>query len=376
MEELTIRTLDAGALTPCRAYAALRAKAPGRTSFLLERHAPDERGEHLSTIGFLTKVETAYPPVADMLRELVGAARESPAASEDAASRAACARDVVTLLAFDMVLPMLGVPPWPDQPFIGREMRDITSIVFDHRAATITIVATNPNVVERCARTLTAAPELPELPQAEGTKPEHFVEDPPDPAFKKMLTRAERKLALGGLSRLCLGRTFKSQPAGADPFDVYRALRETAGAAHSFFVDMPASPMFGATAFAAAGSAVLSFAEADAKADEVLSFFAVEEAAGAPAKDALMALKDMDTGARGMRGGALARVRPGGRIELYRADTLITFADEQLQAHGAAQVIPGRDAASHTEAAAEDILPALTAIRRAQDAAKSREPAS
>lgn len=375
VEEVFTRTLDAAGTTAARVYAALRAKAPNRTSFLIETAGP---GEERSTIGFLTKVESAYPPVADMLREIVTLAGEMPAAEAGDLAHA-CLRDDVLLVAFDAVLPLLGVAPWPDQPFAARLIRGVTSLVFDHAAGTITIAATNPNVVERCARVIAAAPELAELPPPGADKPEYSIEAPPDAAFAKQLARAERRLALGGIERLVLPRTFKTQPRGADPFDVYRALREAAPARHAFFVELPATQMFPAFAFAATGEASLRVSAA-APADpvavtkEMLALFPVDPAAGAPGQEALAALRELDVGARGMRGGVLARVRPGGRVELFRADTLVTFEEEQLQAHGLAQVVPGRDARAHTEAAEREALAALTAIRRAQDAALAREP--
>ena len=366
MEEVTTRTLDAAGLTAARAYAALRAKAPGRTSVLIESSAP---GERRATIGFLTKRESAYPPAAHVLAELCAIASAMPAAAEAPELAHACVHDVLALLAFDAVLPALGVPPWPDQPFVGREMREVASIVIDEVAGTITIAATNPNVVERCARVLAAAPELPDLPPAGGERPEYALEQPPDGVFAKQLARAERRLALGGVERLRLPRTWKSQARGADPFDVYRALREAAPARHAYFVDMPASPMFGAFAVAATGDAAVRVRAGEGAAAELLALFPIASAAGAPSKEALSALRDLDVGARGMRGGALARVRPGGDIEMIRADALVTFEEEQLHAHGAADVVPGRDAQAHTAEAEKDALPALTAIRRAQDAA-------
>jgi anthranilate synthase component 1 len=375
VEEVFTRTIDAAGLTAARAYAALRAKAPGRTSFLIETSGP---GEACSTIGFLTKSESAYPPAADLLRELTTLAGAMPAAEARSDLASACFRDDLVLLAFDAVLPVLGVAPWPDQTFTGRLIRGVTSVVLDHAAGTITIVATNPNVVERCARVITAAPELAELPEGAGEKPEYLLEAPPDAAFAKQLARAARRLALGGIDRLMLPRTFKSQPRGADPFDVYRALREGASARHAFFVEMPASQMFPALTVAATGNASLRVAAAApadpiAAAKEMLGLFPVEPGAGAPAKPALAALRDLDVGARGMRGGAFVRVRPGGHVELFQGETVVTFEEEQLQACGVAQVVPGRDALEHTAVAEREALAALIAIRRAQDAALAHE---
>lgn len=372
MEEVTTRTIDAAGLTAARAYAALRARSPGRTSFLIEMTAPDERGEQRSTIGFLTKRESAYPPAAPILAELSAIAAGMAAPEPAAAPPHGCAGDVAMLIAFDAVLPALGVPPWADQPFIAREMRDLTSVVLDHAAGTITISASHPNVVERCARVLAEAPELAGLPPAGGDRPEYGIEHPPDAAFAKQLARAERRLSLGGIERLYLPRTFKSQANGADAFDAYRALLEAAPARYAFFVDLSASPMFGALAVAATGSAAIRVAAGDAAPAELLALFPVASTAGAPAKDALGVMRDLDVGARGLRGGAFARARPGGHIEMIRADTIVTLEEEQLQAHGVAEVVPGRDAQAHAAAAEEDMRAGLVAIRRAQDAAIAR----
>jgi anthranilate synthase component 1 len=378
VEEVFTRTLDAAGMSAARIYAALRAKAPGRTSFLIETGEP---GQERSTIGFLTKSESAYPPAADLLGELLTLAGQICAAEPPGDLASACLRDDVLLVAFDAVLPVLGVAPWPDQPFGGRLIRGVTSIVHDASAGTITIVATNPNVVERCARTIASAPALSELPPPGASKPEYLTETPPDAAFAKQLGRAERRLALGGVERLLLPRTFKTQPSGADPFDVYRALREAGSARHGFFVEMPASQMFSALTVAATGDAFVRVAGASpadpaAVVKEMLALFPIEGVAGVPSKEALTALRDLDAGSRGMHGGMFVRIRPGGDIELFRADLVVTFEEEQLQVRGAAPVVTGRDAAAHTVAVEQGALAALTAIRRAQDAAAAREAAA
>lgn len=375
MEEVTTRTIDAAGLTAVRAYAALRARSPGRTSFLLEMTAPDERGEQRSTIGFLTKRESAYPAAAPVLAELAALAGQAAAPAPPALEHA-CSADVVMIVAFDAVLPALGVQPWPDQPYVAREMRDLASVVLDHAAGTITITASHPNVVERCARVLAEASELPDLPPAGGDRPEYGIEHPPDTALAKQVARAERRLALGGIERLVLPRTFKSQARGADPLDAYRALREAAPGRYAFFVDLAASPMFGALAVAATGDTAVRVSAGEGAAAELLALFPIGAVAGAPAVEALGAMRDLDTGARGMRGGALARVRPGGHVEMIRADTVVTFEEEQLQAHGVAEVVPGRDAQAHAAAAEEDARAGLRAIRRAQDAADLRAAAT
>lgn len=378
MEEITTRTLEAHGMSPARAYAALRAKAPGRTSYLLEMIEPDERGEQRSVIGFLAKKEAAYPAACDALAEIAAGAGSMPPASERADVAASCCFDVLSVTLFDAALARHGLAPWPGLPFVGREMREVSSVVFDHAAGTITISATNPNVVERIARAIAAAPELSALPPASEPDRERLFEQPPDAAFTKQLARAERKLSLGGPSRLRLGRRFSAPSRGADPFDVMRALREGASARHAFFVDHAATPMFPAYAVAgvAASAVRLGPSEGAALAKELADNLPVEELCGAPVKDALAVWRDIAAGGAGARGGMVVRSRPGGVLEVLVAGATVTFEEEQLHAYGVADVVPGRDARAHTDAAADHVRAELIAIRRAHDAAEARQAAA
>lgn len=379
MEEITTRTLDLQGMSPARAYAALRAKAPDRTSFLLEMTEPDEGGEQRSVIGFLAKRESAYPAAVDALGAVGAVAAEMPPVHERAEVAAGCLHDVLSVILFDAVLAAHGLAPWPDLSFVGREIREATSIVIDHVAGTITIAATNANVVERVARVLAAAPELAELPPATGAKLESFFEQPPEAAFTKQLGKAGRRLSLGSLSELSFGRRFSAPPRGADMFDVLRALREASPGRYVFFVENARSPMFPAYAVAGVARSALrlhasSGAAAISKA--LIEAFPIEKLCGAPAKDALSAWRDIAATGVGVRGSAIVRTRPGGVVEVLRSHVMVTFEEDQLHAHGVAKVIEGRDARAHTAAAAEDVLAELSAICRAHDAAEARKAAT
>ncbi|MEZ4306772.1 MAG: hypothetical protein R3F14_01810 [Polyangiaceae bacterium] len=376
MEEVTTRTLPIENLTAQRAYAALRAKASTRSSFLIETSTP---GARRSTIGFLVKSEAAHPAPSNVPHDLHATAAQLPPRAENPDLVAACFRDVLALIAFDVALPVLGAQPFPDLPFIAREMRDLTSIVFDHDAGTFTIVATNPNVVERVARTFAAAPELPALAAPGAGPPVYFLAAPPETVFLKQHTRAEKALSIGGIDRLMLARVFKSQPAGAELFDVYRALREASPEGHAFFIDLPATPTFTAFALAATGATATTLtatSPVEVFTAELLAALPTADLAGSPAKDALDVLRDMESQSRRMRGGAFVRARPGGQIDLLSTDTAVFFEEEQFQTVGLAPIVPGRDTASHTAACQDDALPALQAIRRAQDTAQARESES
>lgn len=377
VENLTTRTLPSGDLTPARVYAALRAKTPWRTSYLIEANAPDERGEQRSWIGFLVKNEAAFSPSADGVRELAAIVTELAAAPVDEASKAGGATDVLVLLMRDATLPRHGVAPRPEQAFVGRQLSDMASIAFDHVARTITLSSANANTVERLALALAAAPPLPDLPAAGGSRPEHVSELPPHTVFSKQLGRTERRLSLGGIEKLTLARSFVAPPRGADMFEVYRALRESAPARQHFFIELAGSPMFGAYTVAGAASASVHLsasAGADAFADEVFALLSTETMAGVPEKEALAVWRDVATLPFGMKGGAVVRASPGGAVELLRASAFVALEDGQLSTTGVAEVVKGRTVEAHTEAAAEDAAPALAAIRRAHDIAALREP--
>jgi anthranilate synthase component 1 len=378
VEELTTRTLKMPGMTPARAYAALRAKTPGRTSYLLEAIAPDERGEQRSIIGFRAKQESAHPPSVDALGDLATSAEQLPAAPADPEAASACCDDVLMLLMIDVVLGSYGVPYRPEQSFVGREIRGPASVAFDHAAGTITIAATNVNVVERCARVLAEAPELPELAPAIGEGPEHMAEQPPDPDFLKQLTRAERRLSMGGVTSLLLARTFSAQTRGADLLDVYRSLPDAAPVRHRFMIDCAASPLFPAYGAVGAARAVVRLSAKtprEALLQEMRALFSIGAVCGSPAKDALAAWRDIASLPLGLKGGAVARARPGGAIEVMAAETFVTFEEDQFHTIGVADVVPGRGPGEHTKAAAAEAAPALAAIRRAHDSARLRAEA-
>ncbi len=279
---------------------------------------------------------------------------------------------MLSVVLFDAVLAAHGLAPWPDLSFVGREIREATSIAFDHVAGTITIAATNPNVVERVARVLAAAPELADLPPpAEATR-DSFFEQPPEAAFTKQLGKAGRRLSLGSLTELSFGRRFSAPPRGADMFDVLRALRDLSPGRYTFFIEYAKSPMFPAYAVAGVARTALRLhasSGAPALAKSLVDAFPIEQLCGSPAKDALSAWRDIASGGVAVRGSAIARTRPGGAVEVLRPHVMVTLEEDQLHTHGVARILEGRDPRSHTTAAAEDVHAELAAICRAHAAA-------
>lgn len=327
-------------------------------------------------IGFRVRDEAAFSPIADAFTDVAALAVELAKTPEPPELHAGSANDVAVLLLQDSVLPKLGVPPRPDLSFVGRQLTGISSIAFDHAAGTITISSANVNTVDRLVAALAAAPPLPALPPPSGQRPEHMNESPPQPAFAKQLSRMERRLALGGLDRLALARMFTAPTRGADMFEVYRALKLAAPARHHFFVELVSSPIFGGYTVAAAAPEMVRLSAssgAEALAESLLAALPIGALCGAPLQDALAVWRDVATTPFGMRGGAFARVRPGGAIELMRASAYVVLEDAQLSTAGVAEVVAGRTVESHTEAAAEDVAPALAAIRHVHDIVASRE---
>ena len=65
--QIVSRTLAADHVTPVRAYAALRARSPGTSSFLLESVVPGERWGRYSILGYRAREEARHPAGSDAL---------------------------------------------------------------------------------------------------------------------------------------------------------------------------------------------------------------------------------------------------------------------------------------------------------------------
>src|SRR5690606_29620361 len=61
MSPVVVRTLPADHITPVRAYAALRAQSPGRSSFMFESAVSGERWGRHAILGYRARSESLLP---------------------------------------------------------------------------------------------------------------------------------------------------------------------------------------------------------------------------------------------------------------------------------------------------------------------------
>jgi anthranilate synthase component 1 len=246
VSSIVTRTFAADHVTPVRAYAALRSHAPERSSFLFESVHPGERWGRYSIIGYRVQTESLYPVGRDALTALAAdiAALEQPKAvarspfadTENLAAR--LTRALVGYVAYDAVNQAHHIPPWGGTDTLARVMRDATIVVFDNLHQTLTIAGASNDEVRRCEWELTHGPELSALlapdPQAAPGAVDVSVDDA---AYMARVTRAKEYIAAGDAFQVVLARTFTSPLSGADPFDVYRALRVLSPSPYLYFLD-------------------------------------------------------------------------------------------------------------------------------------------
>ena len=255
MSSIVTRTLAADHVTPVSAYAALRSHAPGRSSFLFESVHPGERWGRYSIIGHRARTETLYPVGRDALAELAvdiagltppAAVAASPFADTEALA-ARLTRSLIGYVAYDAVNHAHGIPHWPGTDTLARVMRDATIVVFDNLRQTVTIAGASNAEVNRCEWEMTHGPELFALhaPDPRGV-PETVDVAVDDAAFMARVVRAKEYIAAGDAFQVVLARTFSSPLQGAEPFDVYRALRVLSPSPYLYFLE------FGETSFASA----------------------------------------------------------------------------------------------------------------------------
>ncbi len=240
------RTLAADHVTPVRAYAALRAHAPERSSFLFESVHPGEKWGRYSIIGSSARTESRYGAGHEALAEITAdigalAAPEAVtgtpfAETEDLAARLTGA--LVGYIAYDAVNQAHGIPAWPGSQTLARLMRDATIVVFDNLRQTVTIAGDSAAAVDRCAWQMTHGPELRPLRAPDPAGVPGVVDVTVDDAgFMADVTRAKEYIAAGDVFQVVLARRFSSPQAGADPFDVYRALRVLSPSPYLYFLD-------------------------------------------------------------------------------------------------------------------------------------------
>ncbi|UQA61740.1 anthranilate synthase component I family protein [Polyangium aurulentum] len=240
MTEILTRTFAADHTTPVRAYAALRAQSPGRSSFLLESVLPGERWGRYSILGYRARTENAYP-ANSMAMEMLA---EDVSKLEDVEGLAArFSQALVGYVSYDVVHSMHGIKPWPTDAMVARLMRDATVVVFDNLTQTMTIAGRTKGAIERCAWEMTHGPELePMAPPAADGEPLFLEVNVEDEAYGMRVMRAKEYIAAGDCFQVVLARTFRAPMRNADPFDVYRALRVLSPSPYLYFLDFAETP--------------------------------------------------------------------------------------------------------------------------------------
>ncbi len=261
MSPIVTRTLAADHVTPVRAYAALRSHAPDRSSFLFESVHPGERWGRYSIIGYRVRTESLYPvgrdALADLAADIAGLSQpEAVSGSPFAEAETLAARltsSLIGYVAYDAVNHAHGIPDWSGTETLARLMRDATIVVFDNLRQTVTIAGDGAAAVDRCAWEMTHGPELSPLPAPDpGGVPETVDVLVDDAAFMARVVRAKEYIAAGDAFQVVLARRFTSPLRGAEPFDVYRALRVLSPSPYLYFLDFAATPS--ASGFVIAGA--------------------------------------------------------------------------------------------------------------------------
>lgn len=279
---ITTRTLVADALTPVRAYAALREADPNGASFLLESVVGGERWGRFSILGYRPWYEAILDRNGWTLRPGSGAeggsmppaiARAShvPVAGPDAiraldhlfrpvggpegdvlrrASQAArFAAAHIGYLAWDLVHFIEKVPPrgeadWSAQLMpLARFLGGATIVVFDALAQTVTIAARDDTGIDRTLQDLARSPLLSDIAIPDRTRLPNGIEtDLDDEGYKQRVVRAKEYIAAGDAFQIVVARTFSVPRAGRDAFDVYRAMRLLNPSPYMYFLDLPPAP--------------------------------------------------------------------------------------------------------------------------------------
>ncbi len=247
------KTLVVDGITPVGAYAALRADS-GDGSFLLESVVPGERWGRYSILGYRPRSHVVVhgEPDVDPFARLAELVPTGGPPDPDVAARFAGAH--VGVVAYDIVHYATKVDAWPDAPGpVARLVGDATVIVFDNLTHTATIAASDPAEVARAERDLSrVTPLSPLAPPDPAALPDDVEVSTSDAEYGQAVERVKEYIRAGDAFQVVLARTFSVPALGADPFDVYRALRVLSPAPYMYLLELPERP--GAPKVAIAGA--------------------------------------------------------------------------------------------------------------------------
>lgn len=369
------KTISADHVTPVRAYAALRAQTPDRSSFLLEALGSHRWGRRYSVVGYRTRAESLYPGMSDVLPTIIADLEHAPSGAEVAAY---FSKALVGYVTHDQVFRLLEIEPFPDEEDVGRMMREATVAVFDHVAHTVTVAGRTSNAVERCLWEMVHGPELLAFPVPTDDLPAHVNARLDDASYLLRAERALNAIREGQAERVTLGRTFLAPQRDADPFDVYRALRLVCPDSAGFFLEFAATTVSPWVVVLGTSSKTLFVndeSDPDRAFPKVAGSFLVDEVTGAPAQSAATLSRGLEVGSRGMWGGGVGFFRPDGVAHLIRSTKTVVLRRAQLYASTAAVLDQGTTAEVAVAETHRRVRPALRAIRAAHDAAVRRDEA-
>ena len=333
------KTFSADTTTPVRAYAALCASTPGRSSFLLEALGEARWAGRYSLVGHRARAESLYPGLdGDVFPTLAGDLGGAPGLGDRAAR---FARACVGYIAYDAVHRIFGHEPWPDETDVARFMRDATVALFDHGAHTITVAGQSQGAVERCAYEMMRGPELAPLAVPEDALPDHFSTPWSDGLYLSAVRRGIEATRAGQVERIVLARSFVVPQRDATPLDAYRALRLLAPDEATYLLDFAESPIAPGLVVFGSAKRVL-FATPPGETDPELlgarAAFPGAEFLGSPTVQAAAWARDLEPMSRGPWGGAVGFLLRDGEVHLVPATTAIVLRQSQFRVTAAAQI--------------------------------------
>ncbi|XXX78112.1 chorismate-binding protein [Sorangium sp. So ce134] len=377
------RTLPADHITPVRAYAALRAHAPDRSSFMFESAVSGERWGRYAILGYRARAESLLPSGFDPFATLAEGLAEPAAEGSPSDLSSRVCQAWVGFLSYDTVHQLMGIEPWPEEMYLGRVMKGATVVVFDSVAQTMTIAGRSQGAVNRCAWEMAHGPEQRSLPALDPEAlPEHLETPVSDEDYAARAAAARQRITAGEASEVVLARKFRAPLRGADPFDVYRALRLLAPSTHLYFLDFAESPFAPGITIAGTSGETLVRAEddpstapraGDASPVEALrAALAGASAVGRPAARASAISRSLEAGPRWVYGGAVGYFGPEGS-EIAHTLGAVWSASGYFEVMTGARIGDGGKPRADVERTHRDARGPLSAIRAAQEARKARD---
>ncbi len=254
-------TRPSDALTPVRAYAALRGRGEGEASFLFESVISGERWGRYSILGYRPRYEVLYGwdgfeirgdlpegkslgQDTDPLKALSSLLQGEAGRGVHPAERFAGGH--VGFFAWDLVHRIARVPPgdpgtWKRHflPLL-RVLGGAVIVAFDNLDQTFTVCADDEARVARALADLESDPRLSSIRLPDrACIPRDVTVDMDDGTFCERVLAAQEHIRAGDAFQIVLARTFTVPQHGRDAFDVYRAMRLVNPSPYMYFLDFP-----------------------------------------------------------------------------------------------------------------------------------------